>query len=144
MMIMMPDKVDGLAHLERSLSAEAVDKWRSHLKEKTIQIYLPRFRMTSKFELGRVLQEMGMRLPFTGKADFSGLSPRHDMVLSQVIHQAFVSVDERGTEAAAGTAAQTLLSLPREFLVDRPFVFLIRDNGTGTITFVGRVMNPLK
>src|SRR5205823_2134857 len=71
LMILLPRDVEGLNQLERLLTAEAVEEWRALLREKPIEVYLPKFKVTSKFELAGVLQQMGMRLPFTGGADFS-------------------------------------------------------------------------
>jgi serpin B len=144
MTILLPRDVAGLDQLERTITAEAVEQWRARLEERELEVSLPKFKITSKFELAGVLQQLGMRLPFTGEADFSGMSPRHDLMLSRVIHQAYLSVDERGTEAAAGTALQSLRMFSSGFRVDHPFVLLIRDRKTGTITFLGRVINPLQ
>ncbi|MGB6874316.1 MAG: serpin family protein, partial [Dehalococcoidia bacterium] len=89
---------------------------------------------------------MGMPIAFSGAADFSGMTGSPDLFISEVIHKAFVSVDEAGTEAAAATAVIMEYSAVPESLmevtVDRPFIFLIRDIETGAILFVGRVMNP--
>ena len=83
---------------------------------------------------------------FGGGADFSGMTGSRDLWISEVVHKAFVSVDEEGTEAAAATGAAMALSGPSkepiEVTVDRPFIFLIRDIGTGMILFLGRVSNP--
>jgi serine protease inhibitor len=104
--------------------------------------------MTSQFQLKNVLQSMGMVLPFSDQADFSGISSEEDVSISAVIHKAFVDVNEEGTEAAAATAvviAPTSAPVPQEpviFRADHPFVFLIRDNRTGSLLFMGRVANP--
>lgn len=89
---------------------------------------------------------MGMPLAFYGGADFSGMTGNRDLFIADVVHKAFVSVDEAGTEAAAATAVVMELTAvpetPVEVTVDRPFVFLIRDIETDTILFVGCVVNP--
>jgi serpin B len=89
---------------------------------------------------------MGMTEPFRDSADFSGMSSQSDLHIDDVVHKAFVSVDEAGTEAAAASAVIVgTTSMPAEpvaVTLDRPFVFLIRDIQTGTILFIGRVMNP--
>ena len=95
----------------------------------------------------QTLASMGMPLAFSNGADFSGMTGKRDLFIDDVIHEAFVSVDEAGTEAAAATAVVMKLTSapigpPVEFTVDHPFIFLIRDIETGTILFVGRVMNP--
>ena len=105
--------------------------------------------MTSEFLLGKTLAKMGMPSAFTGQADFSGMTGQQDLFISEVVHKAFVDANEEGTEAAAATAVMMAKSaLPArpipEFRADHPFLFLIRDNATGTILFFGRVMDPAK
>jgi serpin B len=89
---------------------------------------------------------MGMPAAFTGGADFSGMTGKKDLFISDVVHKAFVSVDEEGTEAAAATAVVMKLSAvaeePVTVTADHPFLFLVRDIETGTILFVGRVVDP--
>jgi serpin B len=91
---------------------------------------------------------MGMPIAFTGNADFSGMDGKRDLQISDVIHKAFVSVDESGTEAAAATAVIMRLTsapMPEQIItvtIDRPFIFLIRDVQTGTLLFIGHVINP--
>lgn len=90
---------------------------------------------------------MGMRVAFSGEADFSGMTGNRDLFIADVIHKTFVSVDEAGTEATAATAVVMLPTAmppeePVEVTVNRPFVFLIHDIETGSILFVGRVVNP--
>ena len=107
---------------------------------------MPKFEFDAKLGLANTLASMGMPDAFSGSADFSGMTGERDLFISDVIHQAFVSVDEAGTEAAAATAViMKLLSAPEppvELTIDRPFVFLIRDIETGAILFVGRVVDP--
>jgi serpin B len=108
---------------------------------------MPKFKLESDFRLAETLAAMGMPLAFTGGADFSGMDGTLDLFIGAVIHKAFVSVDEAGTEAAAATAVvMKFESEPAqsiEVMVDRPFIFLIRDLETGTILFMGRVLNPI-
>jgi serpin B len=107
---------------------------------------MPRFEYDSGFSLKEALAALGMPDAFTSTADFSGMTGNRELFISEVIHKAFVSVDEEGTEAAAATAVMMTLSAapeePVEFNADRPFIILIRDNLTGTFLFVGRVVNP--
>ncbi len=100
-----------------------------------------------KLSLARVLQSMGMTDAFTEKADFTGMTARRELFISAVIHQAYVDVNEEGTEAAAATGVVVGVTSvgPNEtpvFRADHPFLFLIRDKTTGSILFLGRVMNP--
>jgi len=108
---------------------------------------MPKFEFDSEFRLNDTLAEMGMPIAFSpGDADFSGMTGNRELFISDVIHKAFVSVDEAGTEAAAATAVIMMRAAvskpPVEVTIDRPFIFLIRDIETGAILFVGRVMNP--
>ena len=93
-----------------------------------------------------VLMFLGMPIAFTTAADFSGMTGGHDLYISDVVHKAFVSVDEAGTEAAAATAVIMKLTAapvsPVQMTIDRPFIFLIRDIRTDTILFLGQVINP--
>jgi len=108
---------------------------------------MPRFEFDSKFKLNDTLADMGMPIAFSPyDADFSGMTGKPELFISDVVHKAFVAVDEAGTEAAAATAVEMALTSvpppPVEVTIDRPFIFLIRDIETGTILFVGRVINP--
>lgn len=110
---------------------------------------LPRFKLTSQFQLADVLKSMGMPLAFTpDRADFSGMDGRRDLFVSAVIHKAYVEVNEEGTEAAAATGiavGATAVMIPKEppvFRADHPFLFLIRENRTGSLLFLGRLVNP--
>jgi serpin B len=108
-------------------------------------VFLPRFTVTSAFDLAEVLPSMGMVLAFTGEADFSGMTGRKELFISAVVHQAFADVNEEGTEAAAATAvvmSRSASQPPPLFRADHPFLFLIRDNRTGGILFLGRVVKP--
>jgi serpin B len=109
---------------------------------------LPRFSYESAFGLNDSLRALGLTDAFDPDlADFSGMDGAQDLFIGSVLHKAFVAVDENGTEAAAATAVimqitSAIVGEPIEFTVDRPFIFLIRDNQTGTVLFVGRVMAP--
>ena len=111
-----------------------------------VALTMPKFEFESEFGLKETLMGMGMAEPFRDSADFSGMSSQSDLHIDDVVHKAFVSVDEAGTEAAAASAVIVgTTSMPAEpvtVTLDRPFVFLIRDIKTGTILFIGRVMNP--
>ncbi|MBL7184079.1 MAG: serpin family protein [Anaerolineae bacterium] len=131
---------------EGSLDAERVDAILKDLARRRVALTMPKFEFESGFSLREALAAMGMPDAFTGAADFSGMTGNRDLFIAEVIHKAFVSVDEAGTEAAAATAIMMveaeMTEEPVEVTVDRPFVFLIRDIETGTILFVGRVVNP--
>jgi serpin B len=146
MVILLPKKLDGVKDLEKELTAENLTGWLAKLRKREVQVWLPRFKLTCEFELAKVLGAMGMPDAFLAKADFSGMTGNKDLFISAVIHKAYVEVNEEGTEAAAATGvAMKLTSIPLPppvFRADHPFVFLIRDNHTGSTLFLGRTANP--
>ena len=105
---------------------------------------MPKFKFESSFSLANTLAAMGMPVAFSGAADFSGITGRQDLSIKEVLHKAFVSVDEAGTEAGAATAIVVFPASQAQLVVnvDRPFIFLIRDIKTGAIVFIGRVVDP--
>jgi serpin B len=131
---------------EESLSAERVSAIVSALGQRQVALAMPKFEFESAFKLKEALMAMGMPVAFTEAADFSGMTGVRDLFISEVVHKAFVSVDEAGTEAAAATAVIMKLTAlpvaPVEFRANRPFIFLIRDIETGSLLFMGRVLNP--
>jgi len=145
MIILLP-QADQFETFEASLDAQLVDAIVKHLEPRRVALMMPRFEFESSFSLREVLSAMGMPVAFSGSVDFSGMTGNRDLFIADVVHKAFVSVDEAGTEAAAATAvAMELTAVPREpveVTIDHPFIFLIRDIQTGTILFVGRIINP--
>ena len=147
MVILLPKAHDGIKQLESDLNAENLAKWLGGLRQREVKVTLPKFKMTSKFSLQGVLGAMGMRDAFAPAANFSGMTGNRDLFISDVIHQAYVDVNEEGTEAAAATGVVMKLTsaIPDQtpvFRADHPFVFLIRDSQSGSILFFGRVMDP--
>lgn len=145
MVILVPEAGQFKA-FEGSLDAERVDAIVSSLAYRRVALTMPKFEFESYFSLADTLAAMGMPVAFTAAADFSGMTGTRELAISEILHKAFVSVDEAGTEAAAATAVVMKLTAqpeePVEVMVDRPFVFLIRDIDTGTILFIGRVVDP--
>jgi serpin B len=145
-MIVLLPKAGGLADFEKRLTAANVQGWLGKLRTHRVTVTLPKFKVTAEFMLKPTLSRMGMPLAFDSrKADFSGMTTREKLWISHVIHKAFVDVNEAGTEAAAATAVVMegrSAPPPATFRADRPFVFLIRDNRTGSILFAGRVTDP--
>ena len=132
---------------EKGLQAQQVDAIIDDLQNTRLTLTMPQFKFESQFSLKDTLAEMGMPIAFSpDEADFSGMTGNRELFISDVVHKAFVVVDEAGTEAAAATAVIMKLTAvpepPVEVTIDRPFIFLIRDIETGTILFVGRVLNP--
>lgn len=148
MIILLPRAVDGLSELEGQLNTENLHRWIARLEQThadKLSVSLPRFKTTQSFGLAKELAAMGMPSAFGGAADFSAMTGTPNLFISDVAHTAFVEVNEEGTEAAAatGVAAKTR-SMTRSFKVDHPFIFLIRENSTGEILFLGRFVDPLK
>ena len=154
MTILLPDSGTFQA-FEKSLDDELVARITEDLETRQVVLTMPKFEFQSKFDLVDTLMTMGMTNAFDpSRADFSGMDGHSCMamdvqclVISDVIHKAFVAVNEEGTEAAAATASIAIPvsgapGPPVEVIVDRPFIFLIRDRATGTILFVGRVLDP--
>jgi serpin B len=145
--VLLPRQMDGLGNLETELTAQNLAAWIASLQSEKVEVFLPKFRITSEFSLADTLGGMGMPDAFSpARADFSAMDGRKDLYVSAVAHQAFVEVNEEGTEAATSTA---VMMRPRGlppplpvFRADHPFLFLIRDNRNGSILFLGRVTDP--
>jgi serine protease inhibitor len=151
MVVLLPRAVDGLAALEAQINAANLRQWLAGVDtapEVKSELYLPRFKLNCRLDLAKDLAAMGMPTAFSSSADFSGMNGDRNLNISQVVHQAFVDVNEEGTEAAAATAvgvALTAARLPNPvFRVDHPFIFLIRESQTGSLLFLGRVVDPTK
>ncbi len=148
MVILLPRATDGIGALEGGLSPEKLARWISSLREQRIDVELPRFTQTGTLSLADLLKRMGMDLAFGPQADFSGMDGHTaSLRISAVLHKAYVRVDEKGTEAAAATAVVMTLAAIMEspcpvFRADHPFLFLIRQKSTGSILFMGRVVEP--
>ena len=145
MVIILPE--DGQFEVfEEGLQADKVSDIMSGLQFTEVALTMPQFEFESEFSLKDTLAEMGMPVAFSTGADFSGMTGKPELFISEVVHKAFVSVDEAGTEAAAATAVpMELTAVPEpimEVTIDHPFIFLIRDIETGAMLFVGRVLNP--
>jgi serpin B len=145
MIILLPE-AGNFTVFESSLDAQTADAIVKGMEPKRVDLTMPKFEFESSFSLGEILAMMGMPIAFSGDADFSGMTGNRDLFIADVVHKAFVSVDEAGTEAAAATAVVMELTAvpeePIEVTIDRPFIFLIHDIETGTTLFVGRIVAP--
>lgn len=143
MLIFLPKDAAAMQKAENLLQMESTyTYWLSEMKETKVKILLPKFRVTSEFELSEVLKKMGMPHPFSNSADLSGITGKNDLMIDKVIHKAFVEVSEQGTEAAASTAVvirQKNGMVVPEVNVNRPFLFVIKEKKYGSILFMGRV-----
>ncbi|MBW1742751.1 MAG: serpin family protein [Deltaproteobacteria bacterium] len=151
MAIFLPREIDGLPDFEASLTHENLSSWIQMLQPTDVEVSLPKFRLTSQFVMGELLQSMGMKDAFDqNTADFSGMTEPKDFWVSDVLHKTFVDVGEEGTEAAAVTGAIAGLAEPEVapppppvFRADHPFFFLIRHIASGTILFMGRICDTV-
>lgn len=143
MLIILPENIEAA---ESFLTMEKLEEYRAQMKEEKLdEICLPKFEVETKYFMQETLSKLGMPTAFTGEADFSGMTGGRDLFVSQVIHQAYVKVDEKGTEAAAATAViMRLTAVPETkiFRADRPFIFIIQEKQTGAILFMGRISDP--
>ena len=146
MIVLLPRSIDGLGALEDTLAADTLTARLDAIRKREVRVSLPKFTMTSQFELAQTLGSMGMPEAFSGAADFSGMTGGRDLFISAVVHKAFVDVNEEGTEAAAATGVAMRLTAapvsPPVFRADHPFIFLIRHNPSGSILFLGRLTRP--
>ncbi len=162
--VLLPGADDGLAALEKSLTAEMFKEWLGALAAPRFEVetYLPKFTLRGDYGLFGALKTLGMKDAFlepppapgsAAGADFSGMNGAHDLFISEVLHQTYLEVKEQGTEAAAATvviaptnAMATSGGPPPPptiiFRADHPFLFLICDNATGAILFMGRFSSP--
>jgi serpin B len=148
MVIFLPQDVDGLQALEQQLTEQNLRQWLGKLntaREHDVWVSLPRFKTVQSFDLKPALQSLGVRLAFGGGADFSGMDGTKWLYLSKALQQAFVEVNEQGTEAAMVTAGRVKTkSAADRFIADHPFLFLIRDCASGGILFMGRIVDPTR
>jgi len=145
MLILLPK--EDLKKIE-PLTEEKLKQWKNEMQRTKLDgIYLPKFEFTSKYLLNEPLKRLGMKQSFTPAADFSGMTGNRDLLINFVIHQAYIKVDEEGTEAAAATAVGIGITAYRPekiFLVNHPFLFIIQEKETGNILFFGRIVDPSK
>jgi len=144
MLVVVPDE-GSFSDVEASLGPQTLAGIARRLSEAQVNLRFPKFEFRTQLSLSQTLGELGMPLAFTGAADFSGITGSRGLFISAVIHEAFIAVDEQGTEAAAATAVAFDASAAALFVeldVDRPFLFAIRDLQTGVVLFLGRIVDP--
>ncbi len=142
--IIMPD-AGNFTKFESGMTANSISGIIGNLQNGSLSLTMPKFSFDSSFSLKDALTALGMPIAFSDQADFSGMTGNKDLTIADVVHKAYVAVDEQGTEAAAATgvimSAMAILN-QNTLTVDHPFIFVIRDMQTGALLFVGRVMNP--
>ncbi len=144
MLVILP-KENNISIVDSSLNTLNIEDWNDNLHEIKINIDIPKFKFKTEYNLNNVLTKMGMVDAFSEiDADFSGMDGTKSLFISDILHKAFVEVNEEGTEAAAATAVIITTSVvTTEFNADHPFVFLIQHEETGAILFMGKIMNPV-
>jgi len=147
MVVVLPKEGVALSEIEHTIDLNMFMYLEGYKPD--VELALPKFKATLPLSLNGYLQEMGMQQAFTNAADFSKMSDGQALMISDVIHKAFIEVNEEGTEAAAATAVVMVLTStnapdpkPETFIADHPFLFYIIDDQTGAILFMGRIMNP--
>jgi len=149
MVIVLP-KEDDLSSVIASVNADQIENWKNAMVETNVDIYLPKFTVETSYGLNDYLKDLGMNLPFTSAADFSGITGNKDLYIDGVVHKAYIDVNEEGTEAAAATAVLMAFTSnghheePQRIIFDcnHPFIYLIQHKQTGTILFMGSVLDP--
>jgi serpin B len=150
MTVLLPRHQGWLDDFEESLDSGFLRELDKVMRLRQVKLHLPRFRIEGSFQLGEALSSMGMHRAFAPeRADFSGIAASEPLFISQVIHKTFIDVTEKGTEAAAATAVAVAAGCapgepeePVVFRADHPFIFLLRDERTGSILFMGRLVDP--
>ena len=149
MMILLPEQRNGLKNLIKNIDKNMLMKYENNKTWEDVLLYMPKYKLETDYQLRPALAALGMEIPFSDDADFSGMTGRKDLKISDVIHKAFIEVDEIKTEAAAATAVVMKLTsmapaqrAPIEFRADHPFMFLIKHKESGAILFMGQVTNP--
>lgn len=155
LLIVLPNEVEGLEAVEKKLDVAALSGWLKDMKTERVDVTLPKFEINpaESLTIGEVLQGMGMKAAFSRKADFTKIANPAEkddqLMISQVFHKAFVKLDEKGTEAAAASAVEMTAkgaapppAKAVEFKADHPFLFMLRDNTSELVVFMGRVSNP--
>jgi len=147
MILLLPKELDGLPDLENILTSSILKKWTAALKPMLVRMYLPKFKMNLRLDLGQTLSAMGMPDAFESQADFSGISESDDLRIAAIFHQAFLEVTEEGTQAAGSTGVvmegrSLRAPQPVVFRADHAFLYIIRETQSGAILFLGRLVDP--
>ena len=142
MTIFLPGWSTDIDELIEEFEPEQLNCWLSQFSGDSLNIFLPKFTLEYKLMLNDVLTALGMGIAFGGSADFSNMLPYKGIWISKVMHKTFVEVNEQGTEAAAATSVHLVEGLSDDFLVDRPFLFMIRESESGTTLFIGKITDP--
>ncbi len=148
MLVFLPDAGKSCDDILAELDNDNWNSWTGELSATNVLVQLPKFKFETFKMLNSYLSGMGMEIAFTGAADFTAINPAGNLFISRVLHKTFIDVNEEGTEAAAVTAVEVSFTSiggdpqPVYFIADRPFLFAIRENSTGSILFMGKLSYP--
>lgn len=145
MILILPNKRSGIRNFENNFSLEEYESWHNFLKPVDINVFLPKFKLEYEKEFKEVLSDLGMPIAFSRAADFSGMTGKQDLQIDKVKHKSFIEVNEEGSEAAAATVVimrEKSAAIKKTFNANRPFIFIIKENNTNSILFMGRIENP--
>jgi len=141
MTILMSWSGTSIDDLISNLDQEVWEGWIAGLSEQELSLTMPKFKLEYEINLNEILKSLGMEIAFTAGADFSGMSP--GLFIGKVLHKSFVEVDEEGTEAAAATVVRMDRAMGNSMTINHPFLFVIRETCSGTILFMGKIVDPV-
>jgi len=146
LMVIVPKCYRKFKKLEKKLNFEYYNNFIAKKEKKQVKLSIPKFNIKSDYDLGETLIKMGLKDAFTSNADFSGITKQEKLYISEAIHKATIEINEEGTEAAAATAVvmrKTSVLLDNiELKIDKPFIYILRNNKTNCIYFMGKIVNP--
>ncbi len=143
MTIILPKNIDSFNENLEKLSLELLNQWLHNLKIDSVLLWLPKFKNEYKISLKKTLSNLGMGIAFSSTADFTNMHNCNCIYIHDVIHKTFIEIDENGTEAAAVTSVEireTSYSPVKIMKINRPFLFILRENHSGTILFIGKII----
>ncbi|XP_075304826.1 protein Z-dependent protease inhibitor [Odontesthes bonariensis] len=145
MLILLPNKGMDYTVIDEEITAEKFLSWIKELRKTKLEVHMPKFKMERAYSLHNLLPDMGMTSLFSNSANLTRLSKDIGLTVSEVLHKAVIEVDETGTTASAATTIGIIpYSLPRMFIINRPFFFFIYHEDTNSLLFMGRVIDPTK
>lgn len=147
MLVLLPNENLKMTEFEKTFNIDLYNQTLAGLEKEKVVVFLPKFKIETGLSLKRTLSDMGMPIAFTDAADLSGISDKNDLKISDAFHKAYIEVSEEGTTAAAATAvvvATKSFVQKTEFVVNRPFIYILKHNSSNTILFMGKEENPNK
>ncbi|XP_069064341.1 protein Z-dependent protease inhibitor [Pleurodeles waltl] len=145
MLVVLPREEGDYGSIEDNLTGDLVQSWLAKMETRKTFLFFPKFTLDHRYEMGKLLQELGIQDLFSGSANFTELTDQRNMRLSEVTQRAMIEVNEKGTEASVVTGSEIVgHALPTTIRVERPFIFIIIEELLNSILFIGRVVNPIE